>query len=134
MVQAYLKEMIIKFIKYGAIGSFNTSVTIFLMVLLAHIGFNYVTYTAIAYIIAFIVGFTLHFHFTFHVVDFFFKRLQFFLFISIINLCLVELLQILMIDWFKLSTVFAVTLGMGIYASLGFYLNYRFVYAETKKL
>lgn len=117
-----------KFIKYCLVGICNTASTLIIMTCLAYLGFHYVFYTAIAYIITFLLSFTLNFFFTFQKKNHFLKRLFTFIGLNLINLLLVELLQIFLIEYVNLPHYLAIFSGMCFYSVTGFIMNRKYVY------
>ncbi len=118
-----------QFFRFISVGVFNFLLCISLMALLHRLGVNYILYTAIGYGAAICASFFLNLKFTFAVDGKIKKRLIAFVTISLMNLLIVELIEIVMIETLSFKHLIAILTGMSWYTLSGFFLNKYFVYS-----
>tara|TARA_B110000879_G_C11084760_1_gene476375 strand:- start:263 stop:634 length:372 start_codon:yes stop_codon:yes gene_type:complete len=117
-----------EFYRYLCVGSINFLICVLSMWLLSSIGVHYVLYTALGYSLAISCSFFLNLKFTFK--NSHFTKTRFFKFISIsgCNLLLVELIQMILIQYFSARELYAIVIGMIWYTLSGFVVNKFYVY------
>lgn len=123
-----LNKLISRFSRYCFVGIANTLFCVGCMWLFAYLGFGYLTYTAIAYLLAMLLSFSLNLIFTFRVSGNIPHRLIRFFGVNLINLGIVELLEFLLIHELHIPTQIGIALAMGCYVVLGFLLNQKWVF------
>lgn len=119
-----------QFFRFLSVGLFNFLLCIGTMALLHRMGVNYVVYTAIGYGAAICASFFLNLKFTFDANGKIKKRLLAFIVISLTNLLMVELIEIVMIEVLSIRHLVAILTGMSWYTLTGFFLNKHFVYSS----
>ena len=91
-------------------------------------GFHYLAYTAIGYLVAIIYSFFMNLHFTFRVEGRIIKRLSLFFIINLSNLGIVEIIEYVMIDIFYINRLLSIIAAMSWYVITGFLMNNYLVY------
>jgi putative flippase GtrA len=117
-----------KFAKYLLIGLLNSGLCLTIMYLSARMGMDYLSYTALGYLIAIGFSFFLNRFYTFQVKHAVYRQLTLFVIISVANLGLVELIEYTLVESFLFNKLFAVFCGMSWYAITGFFMNHWLVY------
>lgn len=115
-------------IRYLMVGLTNTTVCFGTMSIFALLGFHYLTYTAIGYIVAILYSFFMNLHFTFRVEGQILKRLSLFFCINFTNLGIVEVIEYILIDKLHWNHFLSILLAMGWYVVSGFLINNYLVY------
>jgi putative flippase GtrA len=116
---------------YLIVGLMNTTICFMAMYLGALSGLDYLSYTALGYIIAILFSFFMNLRYTFRVKGDTLKRLVLFIGFNLINLLFVEIIEHVLIESFALNKILAILCGMGWYIVVGFLLNSFFVYRKT---
>ena len=116
------------FIRYILVGCTNTAVCFVSMYIAYLMGFHYLTYTAIGYLVAIFYSFFMNLHFTFRVEGKIAKRLTLFFVINLSNLGVVEIIEYVMIDIFHINRLVAIFSAMTWYVITGFLMNNYLVY------
>lgn len=116
-------RLVDKFQRYLMIGVGNTLICFFIMFLGAKAGLDYLTYTALSYIIAMTVSFFMNLHVTFGAKGYLLYRIVLFFLINLINLLIVEIIEFQLIERFLVPEILAILTGMGFYVVSGFILN-----------
>lgn len=116
------------FIRYIMVGCTNTAVCFLGMYIAYLLGFHYLAYTAIGYLIAITYSFFMNLHFTFRVEGQIAKRLSLFFLINLSNLGIVEIIEYIMIDVFNINRLISIITAMTWYVVTGFLMNNYLVY------
>lgn len=116
------------FIRYVMVGCTNTAVCLVSMYTAYLMGFHYLAYTAIGYLVAIIYSFFMNLHFTFRVEGRIVKRLSLFFMINLSNLGIVEIIEYVMIDIFYINRLLSIIIAMSWYVITGFLMNNYLVY------
>src|SRR3990167_6629958 len=119
-----------KFVRYLLVGCTNTTVCFTAMYISSLMGFHYLAYTAIGYLVAIIYSFFMNLRFTFRVEGQIAKRLSLFFLINFTNLGIVEVIEYIMIDIFSLNRLFYILCAMTWYVVTGFLINNYLVYSK----
>lgn len=116
------------FVRYALVGLTNTTVCFVSMYISYLLGFHYLAYTAIGYLVAIIYSFFMNLHFTFRVEGKILQRLSLFFMINLSNLGIVELIEYIMIDIFHINRLLSIIAAMTWYVITGFLMNNYLVY------
>ena len=123
-----LSAIINIFIRYVVVGAGNTILCVTLMYIGAISGLHYLVYTALGYITSIFFSFFMNLYFTFKVKGQIITRLGKFVIYNMLNLCLVEVIEYILIESFAMQQFFAVLCGMSWYMITGFFINRYIVY------
>ena len=129
-----LNKLTEKLYSYLLVGLVNTILCFMIMYLFSLLGFGYLTYTALGYIISILFGFFLSQRYTFSAEGKTTQRLCLFFCISLINLILVELIEHTLVESFSFNKILAILCGMSWYTGSGFLLNNFWVFRETNPI
>lgn len=116
---------------YLCVGAINFLVCVMTMALLSHMGINYIVYTAIGYGLAICCSFFLNLKYTFNAGKVTKERFFKFILLNGTNLLLVELIQITLINHYKMREIFAIIIGMFWYTLSGYLANKFLIYHNT---
>jgi len=116
------------FIRYMLVGLTNTTVCFVSMYISYLLGFHYLEYTAIGYLVAIIYSFFMNLHFTFRVEGKVLQRLSLFFMINLSNLGIVEIIEYILIDIFHINRLLSIITAMTWYVITGFLMNNYLVY------
>jgi putative flippase GtrA len=115
-------------VRYALTGIANTISGVGVMVGLAWLGFHYILYTAVGYIVAFITSYVLNGLFTFRVERLSHKAFLLFVALNGTLLLSVEGLQIVLIEYARVRELSGVFFGGVAYSLTGYFMNKRLVY------
>ncbi len=131
-IEHYWRELRTKpeliLIRYLLVGLTNTTVCFVVMSIFAMMGFHYLMYTAMGYVVAILYSFFMNLHFTFRVEGQILKRLSLFFCINFTNLGIVEVIEYVLIDKLEWNHYLSIILAMGWYVVSGFLINNYLVY------
>lgn len=116
------------FVRYILVGLTNSSVCFTTMYISYLLGFHYLTYTAIGYLVAIFYSFFMNLRFTFRVEGKILQRLSLFFIINLSNLGIVEIIEYVMIDIFHINRLLSILTAMTWYVITGFLMNNYLVY------
>jgi putative flippase GtrA len=122
----------LRIVRYGIVGLTNMSVCFMIMYLGALVGLHYLQYTILGYSVAIIYSFYMNLRFTFRVSGNISTRLFLFFLINFTNLGLVEVIEYVMIDVWRINHFFSIICAMVWYSLAGFICNMLFVYRNKK--
>lgn len=125
------RGVIAMFIRYTMVGASNTLLCLSLMYIGALLGFNYLLYTALGYLVSIFFSFFMNLYFTFRVKGRVLRRLTQFLMFSVVNVGLVECIEYTLIEYFSMQQRFAVLWGMSWYMMTGFLINRYIIYSRS---
>ena len=125
----HIVKEIVTMLRYAGVGIVNTAVTAALMTVLSLSGLNYRAYTFIAYIAGILVSYFLNLRFTFRTGNEGIPRtMLLFILVSLTLTGLVQILQLLLIEYFGFQVRAGVVFGMIFYTSVGYTLNRLLVF------
>ncbi len=129
----FIGKLIVKltkytFVRYMLVGFTNTTVCFVTMYISSLLGFHYLTYTAIGYLVAIFYSFFMNLRFTFRVEGKILQRLALFFIINLSNLGIVEIIEYILIDIFYINRLLAILTAMIWYVITGFLMNNYLVY------
>ena len=120
-----------KLARYMVVGATNTVICSAIMYGSAKLGFGYLSYTAIGYLIGIMLSFFMNLRFTFRVQGHIMKRLILYFSINLTNLLLVEVIEYVLIEVYSAKQLVAIMCGMTWYMITGYLMNNYWVYRQT---
>ncbi len=121
-----------RIVRYGMVGLSNMSVCFIVMYLGALAGLHYLQYTVLGYSISIVYSFYMNLRFTFRVSGNITRRLLLFFLVNFTNLGLVEVIEYVMIDVWKINHLFSIICAMVWYSLTGFICSMLFVYRRKE--
>lgn len=121
----------LRIVRYLLVGLTNTTVCFSFMYLGFLAGLHYLEYTVLGYFVSILYSFYMNLRFTFRVTGNITKRLIFFFVINLTNLAIVEVIEYVMIDMYKLNHLFSIICAMLWYSLVGFTINTLWVYRNS---
>lgn len=118
----------LRIVRYGIVGLSNVGVCFIAMYLGALAGLHYLQYTVLGYALAILYSFYMNLRFTFRVSGDISRRFSLFFLVNFTNLGLVEVIEYVMIDVWKMNHLFSIICAMAWYSLTGFICSMLFVY------
>ena len=122
----------LRVVRYALVGLSNMSVCFTVMYLGSLAGLHYLQYTVLGYSISIVYSFYMNLRFTFRVSGNITRRLLLFFLVNFTNLGLVEVIEYVMIDVWKINHLFSIICAMIWYSLAGFICNMLFVYRRKE--